>query len=628
MQMTSPKHVPARRSAILILTFLLLCSVVWILVRPYSGMVHDAQLYSLQALATLNPTIFGGDIFLRFGSQDDYTLFTRVYARLVAAVGAERAASIVTFWCSLLWLAMGWLIARKLASRNMAFVALGLLASVTAWYGAFHVFRAGETFVSARLPAEVLSLAAIAAFLGGRRLAAASLALLSALTHPLMAIPIFIFFAFMIAEERWGHQVQKALFPVVVLGGTIATLALSGAGHANADAWLVAIRSRSIFLFPVDWRFEDWQYIGLILATLGITYAIETTTLVTRVASSMLLAGLCGLGLGAIAAALPEYPFLLKLQPWRWLWPAVVAAIILLPATVEALWREGASTMRRTSAILLLASWLLMDTIGGVLALGAFCTARIGTHATNQAARSMRIGAWLVFAAAAASSVITIVQCALYPLDTHIDARLVQRMVNALPTNSTAVFAVLTIWLLARLLARTRWTSVVGVVFAAALLVLVMPRAQRTWTFERYYPGARQAFEPWHSVIPETAEVLWPNNPTGVWILLGRRSYISPEQLAGIVFSPDLTEVMNIRAEALEQLAPPGWWTRATFSESSEPKMLTPELLAAVCQAPALDYVVGGAEIPGYVARATFPIEKIDVFLYDCRASGKLVAVP
>ena len=627
-QMTSPNNSPDRRSKILVLTFLLLCSVVWILVHPYSGMVHDAQLYSLQALANLNPAIFGGDIFLRFGSQDDYTLFPRVYARLVANVGVERAASMVTFWSSLLWLAMGWLIARKLVNRNMACVALGLLASVTAWYGAFHVFRAGESFISARLPAEVVSLAAIAAFLAGRRLAAVSLVLLSALIHPLMTIPVIVFFAFMIADEHWGQQVQKALFPAVVLGGTIATLAFSGGEDSNTDAWLVAIRTRSIFLFPVDWRFEDWQYISLILATLAIAYTTATATLVTRVASSMLLVGLCGLGLGAIAAALPEYPLLLRLQPWRWLWPAVVATIILLPATVEALWHQAALPMRRTTAVLLLTSWLLMDTVGGVLAIGALCTVRIGARATDQAARAMRFGAWLALAAATAASLITMVQCALYPLDTHIDARWVQRMVNALPSNSNAVFAVLATWLLVGLLARTRWTSVVGVVSAATLLVLVMPRAERTWTFERYYPEARKAFEPWQSVIPETAEVLWPNNPTGVWILLGRRSYISPEQLAGIVFSPDLTDVMNVRAEALEQLAPAGWWTRATFSKASEPKTLTPELITVVCRAPGLDYVVGGVEIPGYVARATFPLEKVDVFLYDCHASGRPLAVP
>jgi hypothetical protein len=80
---------------------------------------------------------------------------------------------------------------------------------------------------------------------------------------------------------------------------------------------------------------------------------------------------------------------------------------------------------------------------------------------------------------------------------------------------------------------------------------------------------------------------------------------------------------MSVRAEALKRLADPGWWTLASQSEESAPKPLTPALLNAVCRAPGLSYVVDGEKLEGYVAKATFPVERVDVYLYDCLALGK-----
>jgi len=621
IEMPIDLHELSEGSAPQTVTFLLLCAVAWVLLRPYDGLVRDAQLYALQSLAALQPAIFSGDIFLRYGSQNDFTLFPRLYAFITQSIGIERATAYLTLSCSVLWLAMGWLIARGLTNREMALPALGLLVSVSAWYGAYHVFRSGEMYLSARLPAEVLSLAATAAFLHRRRMLAGVLVLISGMLHPLMALPAAMLLVFMLAEERWGVESLRALFPILIFGGTAATLALSGWDHTTIDEWLLTLQTRSIFLFPAAWRFEDWQHNALILATIGIAYGTATSEKLLRFSSSMLLLGLSGIGLAAIAGALPEHDFLLKIQPWRWLWLAAVAAIILLPSTVETLWREDYLSLRRTCAILLLASWMAMDTFGGVLALATLGTFSMRTRVPNQPMRALRTGAWLLFAATLVSASITVIQCAMYPLDTNFDPRWIQRMVNGIPTNSTAVAAVLACWFLTRLVGRTRLSAVAGVVIAAALLLLVMPRAHRTWSTERFSPETIQAFMPWRTLIPETAEVLWPINPAGVWILLGRRSYMSGEQLAGLLYSRQLTKEMNARAEALKPLVAPGWWTMAATSDNAAPKQLTAELLAKVCQAPGLDFVVTSAAIEGYVATALFPVEQVRVYLYDCHAT-------
>jgi hypothetical protein len=174
-----------------------------------------------------------------------------------------------------------------------------------------------------------------------------------------------------------------------------------------------------------------------------------------------------------------------------------------------------------------------------------------------------------------------------------------------------------------RLAGRTRLIPALGVLGMALLVILLMPRAYRTWTTERFSPAAYSTFAPWRAIIPETSEVLWPTFPTGVWILLERRSYLSGDQLAGLLYSPGLIAEMNVRAAALKSLVAPGWWTMASRSEESAPKPLTRALLNEVCRAPGLDYLVAGTEVEGYVGKVKAPVDRLDLYLYDCRVFGK-----
>ena len=57
----------------------------------YWGLVHDTRLYALQALAWLHPPL-RQDLYLRFGSQDDYTLFSAFFTPLIQVLGLEGAA--------------------------------------------------------------------------------------------------------------------------------------------------------------------------------------------------------------------------------------------------------------------------------------------------------------------------------------------------------------------------------------------------------------------------------------------------------------------------------------------------------------------------------------------------------
>src|SRR5207237_2077272 len=75
------------------------------LARPYAQFAHDARLYSVQVLHQLEPEVYAGDLFLRFGSQDQFSLFSRLAAPLVSFLGLEASffALYLVFNALFLW---------------------------------------------------------------------------------------------------------------------------------------------------------------------------------------------------------------------------------------------------------------------------------------------------------------------------------------------------------------------------------------------------------------------------------------------------------------------------------------------------------------------------------------------
>ena len=161
----------------------------WTVTGRYWGLQHDAQAYAVQALAKLEPEVFAGDLFLRFQSQDDFTLFPYLAAWAIDWLGLDHGAAALTFTFFAGWILVSWHLARALAGRDYAWLAVGLLLVIPGWYGAGMVFRTAEPFLSARPAAEVLCLGALLSFVRGRQLLAAGLVALAAIVHPIMAFP-------------------------------------------------------------------------------------------------------------------------------------------------------------------------------------------------------------------------------------------------------------------------------------------------------------------------------------------------------------------------------------------------------------------------------------------------------
>ena len=142
--------------------------VVFAYIAGYRGVVHDAQLYAFQALARLHPAELAGDLFLRYGSQDRYSLFSLLYAPLTDMLGVPGAALAVALASLLVLFAATWTL--LVPWRGAVAATAGTLAVAT-WpvgYGAELVFRVAEPFATPRPLAAGVALFGLAMVVRGR----------------------------------------------------------------------------------------------------------------------------------------------------------------------------------------------------------------------------------------------------------------------------------------------------------------------------------------------------------------------------------------------------------------------------------------------------------------------------
>ena len=66
----------------------------WALTHRYNGFARDGELYAVQAMARLQPTL-NGDLYLRYTSQDQYSIFSSIYSSAIRAVGLVKAELIL-----------------------------------------------------------------------------------------------------------------------------------------------------------------------------------------------------------------------------------------------------------------------------------------------------------------------------------------------------------------------------------------------------------------------------------------------------------------------------------------------------------------------------------------------------
>lgn len=540
------------RAALLGMTLFVLAT--WLLEHPYQGLVHDSIVYALMALARLHPDSLSHDIFLRFGSQDQYTIFGPVFGTAVRLLDLEPAAAWLTLVSQCAFFGCAWLLVRQFARGSLALLATGLLIALPSAYGNGDYFHYTESFLTPRLPAEALVLAAIAAMLARQRVWAALGILGALLLHPIMGaagVAMFVFTFVAIPRPRLALGCGAGLLAISLAAWLWNVPLFVSFGPADSQ-WLQVVRTTSPYLFLTGWSVADWARVAVLMAVLWVGLLTATTQSLRNICGGALLTGVGGLALTALYCDGLHIVLVIAAQPWRWLWLTQVIAILLVPLIARNCLQAGGTV--RAAIVLLAAAWLVHDDLAkfSAAALALVCVAARDTAAAKQYARLIFAGSCGMLCLAIA---LVVSDCYLFATTVEAaGASIGARIIRWLQVSDNeglvpGAALVLTWWGFERSGTFTR-TACLTMAGALACALLAAP-SWNAWTASFYTPALRAAFGTWRNEIPGRAEVLWPGNPVGAWYLLERPSYWSFYQAVGAVFSKPKALELNRRTLSL-----------------------------------------------------------------------------
>jgi hypothetical protein len=619
---------PGFQSKIATLSLALMLATLWLLMRGYHGLTGDGQIYAFQALARLHPTLTA-DLYLQNTSQDQFTIFSPLYAWFIGLFGLENAARLLAVLFNVWLLAAAWSFARAIAGRDAAWLGAAFLLIISGDYGGSGVFQLSEPYLTARLPAEALVITALACHARGMKRLGLLLTIGALFIHPLMALPGLLLVVCLSLPSRVG--VMSAI------GGVLATLAIAVVAASLPmvshvlpvmdSTWLDVVRERSQFLFLQLWSIRDWKLNARPFIYLAFTAIAVPDERIRKLCVAAALVGAAGLAVAFIVGLVGPLAILVQGQAWRWMWIAVFVSALLLPVTVLHVWRD--ERCGPLCAILLVLGWTLSavdESASASLAL-IFWAAR-----TNINARIATYLRWLSVALGTAVAAWILNECWAIvspPIAPSGHAPMgAAQMRDIFGLKIPAVLFGLLVWWAIRC-GRTIWTPSLLVAILAALSVFVVPAA-----FKQSHNFASDSdageFADWINAIPPTSTVLVaPPRDVGafVWFTLGRPNYLALDQSAGVAFSRATAVEIRRRSEVLLPLMDPEWKIMTSLRAKSRNgskvdttrRALTAQSLIQVCADPQLGFVISPKDVGLGPLRHELPGAWKDWNLYECR---------
>lgn len=574
------------------------CAAIFLLLRPYYGLEHDAVIYMGRGLADLDPEGVGRDIMFRFDGQSKFSVFSRLVDFSIPVLGLAITAKTLALAGCALWFAALAALASRLARGSALFALLLLVACFDSSYGGFGVFHFAEPFATPRPFAEAFVLAAFAALLADRRRAAAGCLLAAAAFHPIIAAP-----GVLVALLYEGVRDRRIFLAALIAGAAALVAAFAGAPllerlTARIDPqWAAIISARSDYIFLSDWPPGTWIATLRQASTLLLAASLAPPH-ARRLFFCVIAAACLGLSASYALGDLMMRELGAQAQSWRALWLAAAFAPLALGLCAPTLWRDGAQG--RIALTLLVTSWILraapesafLALIAALAWWGRACWRHIPLGLLERA----------LFALCGLCAVI-VLGAALWFAREYV--RVAPSEDSILPSVLRAgepAFVPLLLPALAMLIASWRPRPII----AAAVAVLAAPLAAYCWINEPFplrsadvHPPELEAM-----VAPREGEVLWVNDKLAPWVWLGRANWASRVQGAGVVFSRPLALEWRERMGFLRDL---GWVADSALKPRTDDVIDFPpftraslERLCARPDAPA--YVVGAVESPGALA--------------------------
>jgi hypothetical protein len=294
------------------------------LVCPYKGIMNDAALYGFQVANHIEGGRYADDIYFRYGSQDQYTIFSSLAVPVARLVGLPTAFFLLYLFSKafFLWAALRFFRA-LVEDRLVSTLAVIVIAIVPLSFGAMNVFAVNEDVLTPRLLGCALTICALQQLLRDRLVTSLALLLVGLLIHPLMAFPGLLVYL--------GWFLTGRLSRAWALGGTLLLGVLAGVvlGYQDLgvrllgfmdEPWHDAVRRAAFVGVLEDWHYEDWLRMIIsagIVAAGCFCPALDGRQ--RRLLALVLLVALLGLVGDLLACRLP-YALLMQGQPWRALW--------------------------------------------------------------------------------------------------------------------------------------------------------------------------------------------------------------------------------------------------------------------------------------------------------------------
>ncbi|WP_168073529.1 hypothetical protein [Caulobacter sp. SSI4214] len=334
----------------------------FLLSRPYQGVRHDARLYVADAMAKAGWGDIGKDLMFVNDGQFGFSLYTPMLSKLIQGLGLQAGTLAIVVVTLLLWFAAAtFLVQRLLADRPPAvrWAALVFLVALPPLYGPMDVISFGEPLATPRGLAEAAGLAGMGVYLSGRRFLALAVCGLGMVFHPIMGLcsAAAIAMAMCLEDRRWLWAGLVGLALLTVAGLLHLPVAERIVTVMDPD-WRAVVEARSPVLFPMFWKPEAWSRMAAQACTVA-AGALLLSGAPRRLALGALIAGLVGVVAVEILADRLSLLLFLQVQTWRMLQPMAVLSTICLALLAIELPRRGPAGWLSLS--FLVAAWLFRD---------------------------------------------------------------------------------------------------------------------------------------------------------------------------------------------------------------------------------------------------------------------------
>lgn len=516
-----------------------------LIVSPYTGIRHDSTLYLGQALLYLNKSTYSKDLFFQFGSQANFTLFPELIGILLEHISPDHLFLAATLLAKILFLMSSLsLIEAIYREKNYKPYALFCLITIPSYYGSYWIFSYNESFFTGRSIAEPLAIWSLSYIIRGKNKKAAATLLPAALIHPLQAIPVILVGWFYLVKNRNIKCATPILATCIIIGAAKFELAPKFLNQYDEN-WKEWISAPNKNVFLREWDLAAWTYLSLDFIIIGLALKLLEER-ERKIVCSFALATALGLSLSLLTADILEIVSFTGAQLWRAQWVLHWLAVSLCPM----LFFHLAANDKKKLLILAFAitsTYLpgnsFWTPLASILALIIFLTINpIRAHSRAGFENALILALILGILLMSATSVNHIIQ-----LDSSNLREF--RADSILLKSPLFVFSALAIIPYIRVFSFTEKRAVIAGVLSLLVFAYASIRfdSRSQWTKMIENSSFKQ---PFHNM-PQVAQVYWPEELLGTWLVINRPSYITDQQQAGLLFNRQTAEEAYRRRQAL-----------------------------------------------------------------------------